>query len=272
MNVLQVASQGSDTLNWTKLHNKRYFINNSKTDLEAFDQLSVLIPFGEMQKLQEHVRELNVRKCGSLVEVFQSQVREGTKEWDNPRHYQPQAMPKLSHVWKLTSLSIEHCHSLKSLFSHSIAKSLVQLQQLRVVSCNMMEKIVTVEYEKINDFFDGVNKVKIIFLNLEKLILEDMPMLGCVCCSGDSELDDDLFNDHVQILFPKLQYLDLKKLSKLKYFCPGGMLTSTVSTDNLSGIWWDDTYFHRYGDLNLTIHYIQNSEAYKVRIHESPNS
>lgn len=69
MNVLQVASKGSDKLNWTKLHNKGYFIKNSKTVIEAFDQLSVLIPLDEMPKLEEHVRELNVRKCASLVEV-----------------------------------------------------------------------------------------------------------------------------------------------------------------------------------------------------------
>ncbi|GKV46148.1 hypothetical protein SLEP1_g53156 [Rubroshorea leprosula] len=47
-----------------------------------------------------------------------------------------------SHFSKLRKITVETCNQLKNLFSYSIAKNLLQLQEIRVTNCKNMEEIV----------------------------------------------------------------------------------------------------------------------------------
>lgn len=271
---MQVASKEFKTLNWTKLHN---------------------------------VRELTLSNCASLVEVFDLGGT-NTRKGDPTTHYPLQEMtlyhlPKLSHIWKsnmtevlsfhkLTNIDVSDCNNLKSLFSHSMARSLVQLQKLRVVDCEMMEEIITKEEENINKG----SKFKTLLPKLEQLSFNGLPKLECVC-SGDYDYDIPLYtfgedeeinidNNKVQVSFPQLNSLKFYKVPNLKCFCSGAydcdiMVSSTeecpnmktflngnvfVSTPKLDMVVWDSMYLHRFRDLNLTIHYAHNFEIYKVHI------
>jgi len=303
MYVSQVASQGSKMLSWTMLHN---FIKKSEISIKECHELPYLVPYNKVQMLQ-HVEELTVSYCNSLTEVFESEGGEGTRKGDVNTHYQLQNMtlehlPKLSHIWKhnivkvisfqkLTNIEVLYCHSLKSLFSHAIARSLVQLQKLKVQNCDMMEEIVTKEDENT----EGGSKVKILFPKLKGLTLDHLPNLESVC-SRDYDYDlplctieEDLkFNntDKVQISFPQLQELVLIVVPKLKCFCSGAydyniMMSSIkdcpnmttfphgnviVDTPNLHKLWWEWYDIITLGDLNLTIYYLQNSQKYQVQI------
>jgi hypothetical protein len=153
-------------LNWTELCDKDmfgYLFKEGTINITRFHRLSMLVPFSEIQTLQ-HVRKLYVCDCHSLVEVFES-VEEVTKKRDVATYYQLQVMtliglPRLSHIWKhniaefvsfqnLTEIKVYYCNNLKSLFSYSMARSLVQLQIIRVEECEMMEEIITKEEEYI---------------------------------------------------------------------------------------------------------------------------
>jgi len=309
-NVLQVASQGSVMLNWTKLHNDGYLIKNSQTNIKAFHKLSVLVPYNEIQMLQ-NVKELTVSNCDSLNEVFGSGGGADTKKTDHisTTQYQLQNMtldnlPKLSHIWKhnimevasfqkITNIDVLHCHNLKSLLSHSMARSLVQLKKLTVGDCDMMEEIITKE----DGNSEGGNKVKISFPKLEELLLGSLPNLECVC-SGDYDYDvpmcdvvedKEINNNKIQISFPELKELRFYSVSKLKCFCLGAydyniMTSSTeecpnmatfpygnviVSAPNLHIVRWEWFNIVRtLEDLNLTIYSYQNSKKYKVHTHE----
>jgi hypothetical protein len=244
-----VASQELKMLNSTKLHNERHFITNSEIDIIGFDKLLMLVPYNEIHVFQ-HVRKLTLSNCDSLVDVFGS-GGDDTKESDEETtHYQLQNLeldnlPKLSHIWKhnitkvvsfhnLKCVSVSKCHNLKSLFSHSMAKSLVQLKKLVVEECEMMEEIIT----KGDGYIEGGSKVKILFPKLEKLKLLDLPKLECVC-SGYYNYDIPLFtveqdkefnnNDNkIQISFPELKTLVFQEVPKLKCFC-SGVCTTTIS-------------------------------------------
>jgi hypothetical protein len=209
----------------------------------------MLVPYNEIHVFQ-HVRKLTLSNFDSLVDVFGS-GGDDTKESDEETiHYQLQNLkldnlPKLRHIWKhnitkvvsfhnLKCVSVSKCHNLKSLFSHSMAKSLVQLKKLVVEECEMMEEIIT----KGDGYIEGGNKVKILFPKLEKLKLLDLPKLECVC-SGYYDYDIPLFTveqdkefnnngNKIQISFPELKTLVFQEVPKLKCFC-SGVCTTTIS-------------------------------------------
>ncbi|XP_024625751.1 probable disease resistance protein At4g27220 [Medicago truncatula] len=170
-----VELKSSEMLNWKELIDKDmfgYFSKEGAIYIREFRRLSMLVPFSEIQMLQ-HVRILGVGDCDSLVEVFESEG-EFTKR-GVATHYHLQKMtleylPRLSRIWKhnitefvsfqnLTEIEVSDCRNLRSLLSHSMARSLVQLQKIVVVRCGIMEEIITIEGESI----EGGNKVKTLF-------------------------------------------------------------------------------------------------------------
>jgi len=69
-----VELQNSEMLNWMELIDKDmfgYFFEEGTINITRFHRLSMLVSFSEIQILQ-HMRELNVSDCDSLVEVFGS--------------------------------------------------------------------------------------------------------------------------------------------------------------------------------------------------------
>ncbi|MED6157562.1 hypothetical protein PIB30_024260 [Stylosanthes scabra] len=219
-------------------------------------------------------------------------------------------LPKLRHIWlpnivrlvsfkMLTPIEIRGCGSLKSVLSESMAISLVQLQQLYVYDCEMMEEIITMD--------DGANQFKTLLPNLEVLWLVDLPKLECVCSRVHHEHDilfcEDYKEDRgihhlnnnsklqIEVSFPQLEYLYLYEVPRLKCFCPGAYdydimvdedtqitnfpsdnvaVVVTVTTPKLDMV---SSSFGSMGiagerDVNLTIHYLVHRMKYKEELQQ----
>ncbi|MED6218323.1 hypothetical protein PIB30_025726 [Stylosanthes scabra] len=292
-------------IRWSDLHDKgitKNLFEISILNINGFPQLSKLIQLKEMHMLQ-HVKELRITSCDSLEEVFESTGRMLTKEGydQNINHYELQRikfqdLPKVRHAsfGKLTSIEIARCNNLKCVVSYSVAKSLVEIKELKVNNCEMIEEIVKKEEEEKNINIDGGSKDKTLFPKLEKLSLERLPNLRCVCY-GDYDYDiplrnedeeDEKQHEHVQISFPQLKELSLSDVPNLQCFCGGSydydpMLLSPsshmdifpngngkviVSTPELHKV---NNEMLTFGDINLTLYYLlKYSDKYKVELQE----
>lgn len=176
-----------------------YLRRDTELVIEGSEKLLNCVPSNMLHRFQ-HLKLLKVRDCGSLVEIFESEGVDTTKDEGytetqysyNLQEMQLYALPKLMHIWKnhcgilgflnLKKLKIQCCQSLKSVFSSSIAKSLSQLQELSVHECDMIEEIITREEEEIR-ISEEPKKVKITFPALQWLTLYHLPSLRCFCLS-----------------------------------------------------------------------------------------
>ncbi|KAF2306983.1 hypothetical protein GH714_023013 [Hevea brasiliensis] len=126
---------------------------------------------------------------------------------------------------------VENCDSLKNLFSFSMVRDLVQLQEIKVADCKVMHEIVTKEGEE--DINDKETSAEIQFLHLHSLELECLPKLTSFCskvteatvspwrkktptedlCSEETILQNELhtstplFSDKIE--FSNLEFLNL---------------------------------------------------------------
>ncbi|THG09289.1 hypothetical protein TEA_000381 [Camellia sinensis var. sinensis] len=154
-------------------------------------------------------------------------------------------LPALTHLWKgptqlvrlrnLTFLELERCDKLESMFSLSIGKDLMQLQILKVSECPKMEVLISSEEGAQNEIASTTTETldKIVFpklkelylkglasftalckamngielLQLNELILWEMPKLNSFCNTSDS------YYDTIQPLFNKVAFSALKKLN-----------------------------------------------------------
>ncbi|KAF5940716.1 hypothetical protein HYC85_021883 [Camellia sinensis] len=122
-------------------------------------------------------------------------------------------LPALTHLWKgptqlvrlhnLTSLELERCDKLESMFSLSIARGLMQLQELRVYECRKMEVLISSEEEGDQNEIASTTTDKIELLQLKELTLSQMPKLNSFCNTSYS------YYDSIQPLFNKVCFFDL---------------------------------------------------------------
>lgn len=100
-------------------------------------------------------------------------------------------LPKLSHVWMnnsariqgfnhLRSLRVKGCGKLRNLFSSSLAKPFVKLQELEITECVVMEAVIANE-QRVDD---EVTPSTIIFPQLTSLKLNALPNLMSFCPQG----------------------------------------------------------------------------------------
>lgn len=193
---MQVAQQTSETITCIEHGQKLLPYLRSDTELvvQGSEKLLHCIPSSMLHRFQ-HLKQLKVHDCGSLIEIFESEkVGENEDEGGTTTPYTFDLqelhlydLPKLMHIWKyhggilsfmnLKKLKIQHCHSLKNVLSPSMARSLSQLQELSVHECELIEEIITRD-EKLSE---EPNKVKIIFPALQWLTLYRLPSLRCFC-------------------------------------------------------------------------------------------
>lgn len=124
---------------------KRLFISDSDDIIEVFD---ANLPTGSLGRLER-------------VELYKLSLMRHL--WGGP--IQP------PHLVNLKSLQIFNCDAIKSLFSPSVVWCLVQLQELRIFKCQVLEEIV---------FKDGAaedDSRMIEFPNLNHLVLQFVPSL-----------------------------------------------------------------------------------------------
>ncbi|MED6211293.1 hypothetical protein PIB30_072338 [Stylosanthes scabra] len=282
-------------IRWSHLHDKGISKN--------------LFEISDMKEMHmfPHVRELSIKACDSLQEVFESRGGVLTKEGydQNINNYELQSieledLPKVRSIWgpniirhasfgKLTSIEIAGCNNLKCVVPYSVAKSLVEIKELKVKNCEMIQEIVKKEEEEKNINMDGACKDETLFPKLENLSLEGLPNMRCVCY-GDygydiplrNEDEEDQKQQQVQISFPQLKELNLSDVPNLQCFCGGsydydtmlllpssqinGMGKVIVSTPKLHKV---NNEMLTLGDVNLTLYYLLSySDKYKVELQE----
>ncbi|CAL5423026.1 unnamed protein product [Camellia sinensis] len=123
---------------------------------------------------------------------------------------------KLRNLWKgptqlvwlgnLTTVDVMSCGKLESMFSLSIARDLVQLQDLMILNCPMMEEIVSSEGGEHEIAAIATDKIE--FPKLKRLNLDYLPSLTAICKAMNA------------IELPQLSSLSLLNMPKLKCLCP----------------------------------------------------
>ncbi|KAJ9553683.1 hypothetical protein OSB04_017728 [Centaurea solstitialis] len=160
--------------------------------------------------------KLYIEDCGSVEEIF---VTEHTVNQDDKvvlslfslTELRLKSLPKLKHIWwntdseceafhfqNLSSLEVSGCDHLKYILSTSITKGLVQLQELKISSCGLVEVVV------LNDMEDQVDVV--VLPQLRTLELKNLPSLKSFCS----------INGMLQL--PSLRVLKVMDCPKMKTF------------------------------------------------------
>ena len=181
-----------------------------------------------MLKTLQNLKELNIYDCNSLEEVFEIQ---GTNNAEESRdivaaeliYIKLTNLEKVKHVWsmdplgiitfaKLRAIEIDGCSSLKSVFPSSVAKALLELVELEIKNCAMLEEIIEKE--------EGIKTTTLfVFLKLTTLTLYNLPELN------------SLYPERHTSEWPSLESLDIQECNKLKFF--GSNESSMQETNGL---------------------------------------
>ncbi|KAK8706364.1 hypothetical protein V6N13_049933 [Hibiscus sabdariffa] len=104
-------------------------------------------------KMLQTLKEVSIENCENLKVVFQNVQENVGPLLSNLKLLCLRSLPKLSHIWELpiqhvrlealVKLNIWSCQSLKSIFSISLAQSLVLLEHLEISLCDELKQIVT---------------------------------------------------------------------------------------------------------------------------------
>ncbi|KAJ7951081.1 Disease resistance protein family [Quillaja saponaria] len=150
---------------------------------------------------ENNLKELEVLSCSSLNNLVPSTIS----------------------LSSLTKLEVAKCEGLKYLFTYSTAKSLVQLKEMDISDCGIIEEIVTGEGS--SESSENV----IIFKSLNSFRFDCLPKLASFC-SGTSSLN-----------FPSLKQLTVSKCPEIKTFCQG-----IPSAPSLKHVWLSETKLKKY--------------------------
>ena len=187
--------------------------------------------------------------CDSLKFIFQLEelnVEEShmAPVLDQLRKLDLYYLPKLMHIWKkgserimgfrnLRLLKVFNCNCLTYLFSPSIAKLLVMLEEIKVGSCKNIEEILARAREE-------EEEKDVLFHKVNSILLIDLPNLKCFC------------NEASALEWPSLKEIKVVCCPSLSTFIP-----SKLDTPKLEGVYNDCVKMcHRMGDLNAAIEHI----------------
>ena len=135
----------------------------------------------------------------------------------------------------LEKLEVWESNVLISLLTPSIARTLVQLQEIRIVNCNRMTEIVA------NKGSETEARDEIAFNNLTSLYLINLPSLTVFHLGNRT------------IKFPSLDYVRVDNYPKLKTFCSGVLSTPKLTEFGMEGKWILKKEGDGDVDLNATI-------------------
>ena len=162
-----------------------------------------------------NLKELKIEKCSSIEEVFDIQGINNVEESRDIVAAELTSLTlrnleKVKHVWsmdpqgiitfgKLRTIKIDGCSSLKSVFSTSVAKALMQLEKLEIKDCATVEEIVAKE--------EGIETTNLfVFPQLTTLELQNLPELK------------SFYSENHTLEWPSLKGLCINKCDKLKIF------------------------------------------------------
>ena len=206
----------------------------------------------------KNLEEIDLLSCDSLEAIFQIDelpIEEShiASILDHLRKSSLSYLPKLMHIWKkgpkrivgfgnLRLLEVYKCDNLTYLFSPSIAKLLVMLEEIQVIDCQKIEEILARAREE-----EGEEKDIVLFNKVNSLVLVDLPNLKCFCNEANA-----------------FEWLSLKEEGVIR--CPTlrTFVPANLKTPKLEGV-YEDYYFFVHeiggdpqwkGDLNATIEHI----------------
>ncbi|XP_040998560.1 LOW QUALITY PROTEIN: disease resistance protein SUMM2-like [Juglans microcarpa x Juglans regia] len=225
------------------------------SETENHTKMCSLFPYYLIQSL-ENLEKLQALRCNSLEVIFELEglnVEESNYIFSNLTELRLHFLKKLLHIWKkgprdikgfnnLILLTVEGCRSLKYLFTPSIAKLLVKLEEIDVTNCNEMEEIIAKESgdEEKRDHVIAFPRVKSLWLRY-------LPKLECFC------------NEAISFEWPSLESMTMALCEELKMF-----VSTSMKTPKLKGVHTGYNYEssqHKFqpmieGDLNITIQHI----------------
>ncbi|KAK1583300.1 hypothetical protein Q3G72_022589 [Acer saccharum] len=142
-----------------------------------------LFPSWMLIQSQQRLKKVYIEYCGELEDVFQLEGLSYAKE--NPfllsslESLHLEDIENLRYIWKgptqqvslqsLTVVNVYLCHQLRYLFTLSLARSLWQLEELRVWNCDSLEHIVEIKEAEENVGGGGGNDVMFPKLRILKL-------------------------------------------------------------------------------------------------------
>ncbi|XP_031280990.1 uncharacterized protein LOC116139462 [Pistacia vera] len=150
-------------------------------------------------------------------------------------------LPSLASFENITSLRVRYCNGMQNLMSSSTAKSLVRLEELTIVGCEMMTKVLANEGD--------IEKAEIVFKKLRNLHFHNLESLTCFC-SGNYTLE-----------FPFLENLFVSACLKMKTFSGGGLSMPRLKYLNFKGC--------SKSDIDTIIKQLQNDCSEFINAHES---
>ncbi|XP_044482456.1 uncharacterized protein LOC123208895 isoform X2 [Mangifera indica] len=210
----------------------------SKSLFISWDE-SAYIPLGHFQRFH-NLKELKLICCD--YREIKRQLDLQSLEVLDVSHCQKLLSPLLSSTpsfQNLKVLKVEGCHGLVNLTTPSMARSLVQLRELRISNCEMLIEILENEGDAMS------SSEQVVFNNLNKLSLEYLDGLSFFC-SGNYSLN-----------FPSMEELIIKGCSNMRPFSQG-----MVSTPMLHKINYEKEEVEIGGnDLNSTIQQLHKKKV-----------
>ncbi|KAK7382048.1 hypothetical protein VNO80_00707 [Phaseolus coccineus] len=136
----------------------------------------------------------------------------------------------------MTSLKLKRCNGLRNLMASSTAKTMVQLQTMKVIDCSQLEQIVSEEGKV----------MKIVFCKLITVELVRLKKMRSFCSYKECEFE-----------FPSLEILIVRECRMMEKFSERESIAPKLK--NVFGVEGDEkAKWHWEGDLNATIQKVFN--------------
>ncbi|XP_022766684.1 probable disease resistance protein At4g27220 [Durio zibethinus] len=204
----------------------------------------------------QNLRKVTIKDCRQMLVVFEmGKLLHFKQEHDQPQllsmltYLELEFLPELLCIWKgqthhvslhsLKVVRVQHCDKLTSLFSPFLAQSLIQLEELEILHCPQLKRIIA-DFEEddeeisLNSFLHPLCLPKLTTIRiidcsrLEHVfpmsMAEGLPQLKSLNIIDSSQLEQ-IFStvkekDEKDIVLSQLQSLVLQNLVNLKSFCP----------------------------------------------------
>ncbi|KAM4121269.1 hypothetical protein ACJW30_03G195100 [Castanea mollissima] len=231
-----------------------------------FTNLTNILP-PNMQRTLQNLKHLKIDSCGSIEEVFEIPRTNNVEETHDIvvtelRSLELINLEKLKHVCcmdpqgiftfaKLRTIKIEGCSNLKRVFPTSVAKALMQLEELEIKRSATVEEIVAkeegietttlsvfprlislilVSLPELKSFYPGRHTSE--ELLLKTLIIYECDKLKIFGSNKESVKETNRLGHDVSVIqqplffiekdkFPKLEYLDLNEGDAMNETCGG---------------------------------------------------
>ena len=155
------------------------------------------------------------------------------------------------HIWKkgpkrimgfgnLRLLEVRYYNNLTNLFSPSIGKLLVMLEEIKVICCAKIEELLAIAKEE---------EEEVLFYKVNSIWLKDLPNLQCFC------KEENAFE------WPSLKKIMVIRCPNLRTFVP-----TNLKTPELEGVYEDKEFKTSQwkGDLNATIEHIFKGKVWHI--------